>query len=407
MIPDGQKLQAKVWQMTDFMLKTDTVSMPTYGFTQALLGHITDPRLGKSEAGFALEVLPLAFGYDFEVGYDSITYDSVFITLNFSGKYGSDKTPMEVEVYELKEALPDSTNFHAASNLTPGSNYIDKFVDYDNPIQVGTNPITLDSTSIRVRLNDAFRDKLYTLANPDTTEDDYKSSLYGFYIRVKSDNGGGIVYSSFVYDPSDYYTAAVPFMWAYYHYSYENDSSQVRDSIGVFPYYTSVYEKRMNVFRHDYQALSNSSDILYLQGMCGVVTKFTIDTSIVKEWTKRNGHLAINRAQLIFPVADPTDWRELDKYPTQLRFFSNVDSMSYERDMQLVSSSYDGNLDRSHMYYSLNVTHFFNDVMNKKRSGMYLAPYSTTSSANSAFLTNFSGVPKPRLIITYEEIKDK
>jgi hypothetical protein len=309
---------------------------------------------------------------------------------------------MDVEVYELTKPLPDSVSFHAVSEID-GTNYIDSFVDYDKPI--GTSMVALDSTYVSIRLNDDFCKKLYNLAHPDIKEEDYKNGFHGLYVRVKEGSGGGIMYSNFVYNPADYYASPVPLLWTYYSYEYDG-----RDSVPYpYLYYTSVYEKRMNVFRHDYKALNKNTDTMYLQGLCGVATKFTIDTDVINAWTKKGSndekHYAINRAQLIFPVVDATNWRELDKYAERLRFFSHPDSIGYERDAWLTTM--DGSLDRSHMYYSLNVTHFFYDVMKGKRNGMYLTPYSTTSSANSAFLNNLSGTSKPRLVITYEEIKTR
>ncbi|MDR3189042.1 MAG: DUF4270 domain-containing protein [Prevotellaceae bacterium] len=412
-VPPNQKLKVEVRDASGFFtMKNITLdsTMSTSSFSTAMLGRLDDARLGKTAAGFAAQFLPASYTFEFEAGVTG--FDSVFLILGFSSTYGSDNTPMTVEVYELNSDISIDSTYYGKPEVAESVSKMDV-----NLAENSGSSVTDKSTSVRVRLDTAaqlFSKSLSNrLLNHTSSADSFLTYFKGLYVKVKDNEGGGCVKSvSLVNSTSSYASSAIV---AYY--TYDSDGDGVKDSVTSFSYHVFNYTPRFNVFKHENSNLLSDNSMLYMQGLVGVATQLTINPDSVKAWTgvgdaKKN--YAISRAELVLHVQDTSDYDKLNSYATQLQCIveaSSSTSGKYAaiRDMYAsdgsFSSAFGGAINRSLMQYSLNVTLYFNNaVKGGATSPMIIIPYGYTSDASSVLINNTS--KKPQLKITYVEIKE-
>jgi hypothetical protein len=406
-LPPNQELKVQVRDATGFftMKNVRLDSMPTSSFSIATLGRLNDDRLGKTSAGFAAQFLPASYSFEFEEGVTG--FDSVCFVLGFSSTYGSDNTPMTVEVYELSEDLSIDSVYYGTPDV---ANRISKSVNV-----AASGSITAESSSARIKLTDS--DELFDrLFSHTSSADSFLTCFKGLYVKVKDDEAGGCIKSVSLVNNMSSYSYASSAIVAYYHYEYTDSDSIKRDSVTSFTFHAFSTTPRFNVFEHNNDHLKSATDTLYMQGLLGVATQLEVREDSLAAWTgtgaeKKN--YAISRAELVLHVLDENDYATLDAYATQLQCIVELSSSAsakyaaigdmYASDGSL-SSAFDGALNRSLMQYSLNITHYFNSaVKSGAASPLILIPYSYTSDASSALVNNTD--KKPQLKITYVEIK--
>ncbi|MDR1021902.1 MAG: DUF4270 domain-containing protein [Prevotellaceae bacterium] len=413
-IPDNQQLQIQTLNATGFftMETVELDSMPTSSFGTAMLGRMDDSRLGKTSAGFVVQLQPATTSYPFE---DSVTkFDSVVLILGFSSTYKGDKMPeepMNVEVYELKTDLSIDTTYYGTPSVAESvSNMAINLA--------ASGSISAASATARVKLTDSGNlfDRLF---NHTTDADTFLTYFKGMYVKVDDGAGGSIKSVSMVNTSSEYASSALV---AYYHYAHtDDDGVTTKDSVKSFTFHAFNTTPRFNVFWHGNDHLrsdtsTNTNTTLYMQGLAGVATRMAINKDSLEAWTgvgDKKRHYAISRAELVLHVSDENNYTALDKYSTQLQCIVEASSRTNGkyaaiRDMYAsdgsFSSSFDGALNRSLMQYSLNITHYFNSVQKGATQPLLMVPYGYTSDASSVLIDNT--INKPQLKITYVEIKE-
>ncbi|MDR1415887.1 MAG: DUF4270 domain-containing protein [Prevotellaceae bacterium] len=406
-IPPNQQLQLYMRDATGFFTMQTVAldSMSTSNFNAAVLGRMDDPRFGKTTAGFAVQLLPATYTHTFEEGVTG--FDSVVLILGFSSTYGSDKTPMDVEVYELSADLSESETYYGTPSVA------ESLSNMATNLAVGVDSINAASVTARIKLTD--NNNLFSrLFSHTNNADSFLTNFKGVYVRAGSGAGGSIKSVSMVNTSSEYAASALV---AFYHYTYTDPNDEVvKDSVTSFTFHSFSATPRFNVFWHDSSLLQGAADMLYMQGLAGVATQMTISKDSVEAWTgigDKEKHYAISRAELVLHVVDTSDYAALDMYSTQLQCIVEASSREngkyaaiwdmYASDGSF-SSSFDGALNRSLMQYSLNITHYFNDVVKGNIRPLLIVPYAYTSDARSVLIDNKN--VKPRLKITYVEIKD-
>lgn len=295
---------------TDFM---DTVTIEAYSVledtinttntTANILGHISDPIFGNSDAGiytqFALSGSAVNFGENPKV-------DSVVLTLQLSGYYGDTNSRVDIRVHELTESLNSETNYFQTSTVA----YDPTILNYStNGYTIRPNTSVVVDTSIfnahlRIRLTQQFGQ--YLLNHQYELNNDLPSFLKGLYIEAVGHTGtrGYMLITSM--------TSALSGITLYYH---NNSESNMR-------YTFSCNDKcvRFTHLDHDYAA-SNSSDfvqevlqgqqqlgrkVLYIQGGGGVKTRITFPY-LEKSFEKYNQRVAIHKAELVITNVDPQE----------------------------------------------------------------------------------------------------
>lgn len=408
-LPPNQELKVQVRDATGFitMKNVELDLMSTGSFSVATLGRLDDARLGKTNAGFVAQLLPASYSFTFEDGVTG--FDSVCLVLGFSSTYGSDKTPMTVEVYELKDDLSIDSVYYGKPTFAAG-------ISKSSNLSSGDS-ITAESTSARIRLKDS--DGLFNrLFSYTTSADSFLTYFKGLYVKVDDGTGGCIKSVSLVNNLSSYSYASSALV-GYYHYKYtDSDTGEEKDSITSFTFHVFNTTPRFNVIAHPngHHLTQGAADMLYMQGLLGVVTQLEVSGDSLAKWTGTGDEkksYAVSRAELVLHVQDTTDYAALDAYATQLQCIvkhTTDTSLTYAaiRDMYAsdgsFNSAFDGAINRSLMQYSLNLTHYFNAAAKDGSARpLLLIPYDYTTDARSVLVNNTSH--KPQLKITYVEIK--
>ncbi|MDR0712420.1 MAG: DUF4270 domain-containing protein [Prevotellaceae bacterium] len=411
-IPPNERLKVQTRDATGFlrMANIPLDSISTSSFSTAVLGRTNDARLGKTTAGFVAQFLPASYTFTFEDGVTK--FDSVCLILGFSSTYGSDKTPMNIEVYELETGISIDSAYYEAPEVA-------KRVagDVDLAAGNGNGPINAESSMMSIRLTNS-EDLFNRLFSYTSSADSFLTYFRGLYVKVDDNAANGCIKSvSLVNTSTSYASSAIV---AYYTYTYTDDEGVEKDSLTSFTYHVFSSTPRFNVFDHDNSHLQSATDTLYMQGLAGVVTKMTISQDSVEAWGREIGaekkNYAISRAELVLHVQDEADYAALDLYATQLQGITLSSSGTNGKyaaiwDMYAgdgsFSSIFDGALNRSQMQYSINITHYFNTVMKDgETSPLILMPYDYTSDARSVLINNKDEEKKPQLKITYVEIKE-
>jgi hypothetical protein len=355
--PPGDKINfgyTDTTKVTAYTVRED--SLRTDEISLYLLGSYTDSVFGRTDAGiFAQPLLPSS---NVNLG-DSLSVDSIVLTLGYTGLYG-DSFPAQVfHVYKLTEDM----HFDSAY-------YSNRVFSYD-PSEVGSATITPaphDSIpQLRIRLSNQFGDEFRDMSNNGqlTTNANFLTLFKGLYIKTDPViSGGGIFYVNLLTSLSK--------LTLYY-------SSGADDSLSFsFPFTTE--SARMTHFAHDYslspiqQQLNdslNGDSLVYVQSMAGVKTKIRFPN--LKNYIS-NGMIAVNKAELEITVTSNSNNRFAA--PDKLLILGvNADGKPVFLPDQLESSSYyGGNYSSSDRKYKFNIARYVQNVLaGIPDYGLYLA----------------------------------
>lgn len=260
-------------------------SLDVNAATVGLLGSLNDPFLGYTNASFyqpfRLNNNNLTFGDT------TITLDSIVLMMEYFDVYGDWRTRQTVEVFEVTEALPDSTTY--------------SFQAFDvDPTIIGTKTFSPDfrdtieadgvryAPSLRMRLSNTFGQKFIEASGTTdyATNEDFREFFKGLYITTSRGGGGkGLV----AFDP---YQTGIR-LSLYYH---------VLDSAARY-HFTAEPTQVVNRYQHDYRnsVLNQAGDsLVVIQGLAGVNSKFTVPN------IKNLGDIIINKAELVITVLPST-----------------------------------------------------------------------------------------------------
>lgn len=407
-IPNDQQLQVELLDATRFCsmrtVKIDSIS--TANFSYGMLGIHEEPRLGRTVAGFATTFIPREYGYDF--GDTVHGFDSVYLQLAFAAPYGYglDKSQMEIEVYELTATLTDSA-FYGVEDYNASTKLIDGMIGAKVSVDGSITTLNYDSTWAYIKLDASLLPKLWSnMSSADT----FKAAFKGLYVTVKDNGGGCMKYVDIVNTSSSSPASALIAM-------YHTDDTTTQ----AFTYHvyssSSLNTPRFNYIRHtsynDDKISQLDNGMLYMQGLAGVVTELQFHQDSIQSWideknVARNG-IAVNRAELILPVEDSTNYTYLDNlYSTTMSAMQRLEGGGYATTFDASSynvTAFGGSLNRSMMQYALGITNTFNDaLLRKSTTPVLLTPSNYANTASSIFISNRAG-RKPQLKIWYSEVK--
>ncbi len=280
-------------------------SLNTTGTPYHVLGSHNDPIFGLSKASIYTQVRPAALSPGFGT---NPTIDSVVLSLAYAGYYADIMKlggEQSFSVHRLLEGMNDTLTY-----------YSDDTLDYQKlPLGTFTGLVeTRDSVSIngvneppqmRILLNESFGQEILNSTSLSSDEN-FLADFKGFYITPATQNLSTGAGSLLYIDPESAYTKLI----VYYH----NDSVAAATP---FNFVVNEITKRFNNFTHDY---SNAFDInaqladstlgadkLYLQSLASLKAKITFPH--LDNFLANGQEIAINKAELIFPVADNTTER--------------------------------------------------------------------------------------------------
>ena len=292
---------------------TDTVRLQAYSVLEDtinttklsanILGHLSDPVFGNSEAGIYTQLSLAGDAVNFGT---SPVIDSVVLTLQISGYYGDTNSVVGIRVHRLAESLDSETSYYQNSTASFDPTALNHSLA-GHTLKPNT-PVVVDTGSynahLRIRLSQQFGQEL--LNHQDDLNNDLKGYLPGLYIEAVSHTGNrGYMFTSNM-------TSALTGVTLYYH----NDSEQNKR-------YTLVCNDKCTRFTHishDYTASQDNNfiqevvhnqhslgqDILYVQGGGGVKTRITFP-NMEKVFEKFNNRVIIHRAELVITNLDPSE----------------------------------------------------------------------------------------------------
>lgn len=254
--------------------------------TLCLLGSMHDPELGYTNAGCYVPFLLKNTNLTFD---DTVTLDSVVLTLWYFSTYGDWRTPQTVEVFEMSEDLIDSV-IYASDKV---------FSVYPDPVGVKTfiprtkDSLTVDGEkippSLRVKLSNSFGQKFIDASGSSSYANDasFKAFFKGLYLSASKTGGGQ---GAVAFNP---YQEGVR-ITLYYHDTQDSTSSY------DFPADAPLV---VNRYSHDYRnsSLNTAGDsLLFLQGLAGQNIKLTVPH------IRSLGNVLINKAELVLTVLPST-----------------------------------------------------------------------------------------------------
>lgn len=287
---------------TDF---TDTITLEAYSILEDtinttnmsanILGHISDPIFGESDAGIYTQLALTGGAVNF--GKHPII-DSVVLTLQLSSYYGDTNSLVGIRVHQLSEDLNSEERYYQNSSV----NYDPTPLNYSlsgYSIQPNTTVVVdtgVYSAHLRVRLKQSFGQEL--LNHQDDLNSDLQSYLKGLYIGAVSHTGscGYMLISSM--------TSALSGIVLYYH----NDSVQgmrytlpCNDNCVRFTHINHQYNSSTsNDFLQEVVQNQHSvgSKVLYVQGGGGVKTRITFPY-LENAFDHIDKRVVIHRAELV------------------------------------------------------------------------------------------------------------
>jgi len=280
-------------------------SLSTTGTTFNILGKYNDPIFGVSKASIYTQLRLSAANPSFGT---NAQLDSVVLSLTYAGYYADIMKlagEQSFSVHRVMEAMLDSTIYFSDDTLDYQKLPIGTFSGLiDTRDSVSINGIN-EPPQMRIRLNDNFGNQLLSSTSL-TSDETFLTDFKGFFITATTQGllpgQGSLLYIS----PASPYTK----MTMYYH----NDDTTAQ---GTFDFKVTASTVRFNNFVHDY---SDAYDInaqfadstlgaerLYLQAMSGLKAKITFP--YLNNLVANGRKIAINKAELIFPISSGTTSR--------------------------------------------------------------------------------------------------
>lgn len=273
--------------------------LKTSNTSQSVIGSMNDPVFGKSVAGVYAQVLLPSNNIDLGRP-DTLSLDSLVLTLDYNGFYGDEAQPMNVKVFQVTQDLNASTEYYSDQNFSFSPISIG---EKDNFIpQMKNRMIVLGDTldaHMRIRLSDRVGKWMLGLSQSAglASNASFLNIFKGLFIVGDTSNGFG---NGFAYVNM---TSAISRLTLYYH------SAHIANKKFNFPITTS--STIVNHYQHNFNSTEvadslastfNRDSINYLQSMSGTRTKVTIPN------LKNLGKVLINKAELeITALADPNN----------------------------------------------------------------------------------------------------
>lgn len=382
-------------------LITDTFTLYTYtekidtvsgsGVGKLLLGKMTDPVFGITEASAAVQITLGTFN-NFN---DSLVADSVYLNLSYRDDgqraYGDSTVYQTVNVYRMRENIKYDTIYN--SNLDPN--------DFHQGELLGTADFRTDANPdsiLRIRLDDSWGDFFIHPENPELFEygDDFRELFNGFVLQTEAGNENASVVSLSLNSYSE--------MIVYYHWPSDPDSAREAG------YPITQYCGRINMFTHDYtgtpveDALNNTSnsEYVFVQGMGGL--RMRLEMPFIEKLNEL-GTVAVYKAELLVETADDEGFLE-DQYPSVPAMIVtgiNEDGSYYALPEYSAESGYQSENLSELRQYRFDLAGYIQKVLQGAwpNNGLYIYGAADSQNFYRAVLRGAENQSPIRLIITY------
>ena len=397
--PESEILNANVIDSTTlvtFPLREDSIrSDSRVMLFNNVLGSYIDPQFGLTTAGFYSQFRLTSTNVDFG---QLPQFDSLVLSLAYSGYYGDTNTTQTINVYRMTESIYPDTSYYSNDEFAIDNNPVGTLTFNPKPstkVFVANDTVGV-APHIRIKLDDSFGNAIINagsgvLANNDT----WLQFFPGLFIQTEDVmNNGAMLYIN--------YASAQSKLTVYY------DSSKTYDFV------ISAAAARVNVYEHDYFSLIPFGDSLqggvetYVQSMAGVKTKINLP---YLGYLSHLGPIAVNKAELIIKVINGTT----DVYPPHDRLvLFAADSLGKnvvlpDQISSATSAFFGGEYNAVNKEYVFNIPRYVQQVIDDKRDnyGLYLLASAAASNANRTVIGGGSAQSQAqmKLRITYTKIQ--
>ncbi len=381
--------------LTDQKIRVDR---PVYN----LLGSITDPIFGRTDAGFAAQ-----FRLPYHPQYPSdAQIDSIVLRMSYKKIYGDIVSEQTFNVYELTGGLDYNAQYLSSYNLRDSigaepigtHTFVPKFI---------TDSLQRDTVQqvISIRLKNSFGNYLLGIDSAQMADNDVFTTVFkGLYVGAAPVPHKGTLLSV---------DAAASMIVLFYH-------DAAHDTLG-FAYRVTANSANVSSYNHDYTSARfkpnldeevNSDSLIYIQPTGGIKSKIMVPS--LSTW-KDSTNFVINKASLTFHADTITS--DFRRYPMPDRLYLKVITDAGEEvfpaDSQLSSSYYDGVYNYTNGTYSFNITQHLQELiieLNKPipllhNNGFYLVHSDRNNSARRVVLKGFGSSKPVELNVTYTRYK--
>ncbi len=390
-------------------LRTSTVKekpLPTTNLDNAVLGRIEDAVYGQSTASFYTEVTLPANDVNFD---DNLAFDSLILTLDYSGDYGDIDEPQDIVVYQLSQKIQDDEEYNSDAAFQTNSNILGRLDDFSPDL---TDSTIIDGETVpghmRIRLDqDKFVGKTFIkrVENGFVDKEDFTNYLQGFYVAVDTAQGTGksVVYFDLASSQSK--------LTLYYKDGNNNPKT-----------FDFVIDETdwVNHYAHDYSGSSaasllsggqKSDSLTMIQGLLGLKTKIEVP------YLKNLDNILVNKAELTLTVADdPTP--DSDEFPAPValrpqRVGTNNENLNIQDNFDpdyLGGNIFSGtnSLGNNVNRYKFNLARYFQRAINGKvkNRGIFLITRDFNAIADRVILNGANNSANgAKLKLTYTKIE--
>jgi hypothetical protein len=392
-------------------------SLQTIFSGSLVVGSYKDPDLGLVEASSAFQVIPSFSSGNFGDNPVAKSLKMYVLVGDKSFFYERDQyVPQNFYVYKLTKDLDSTVSYN---NSITDSDYEPSQINLGGSMYFGGDSLVMDiSLNYAQELLSANQLERDSLAH-------FLKKFKGLY--MKSDPlPGSLEGGRFnIINPLDIY-----FIMEYRHV----DASNNIDKDSIITYYVSDSYPYVNRFTHSSGSLasSNPQNKLYIEGFAGL--KPYIDFKEVKasieSWAALNNtdpaKIVIAKAEMRMTFEYPEDYTRFTYYPSQLflctreeRGTGDKKTIIYDPLEDISYYETNGSINRSLLYYSLDISSYLQRVLQGKHTGKsletYLFPilkqsdyysgavyYYVQNTLYGKAVLNGRGVTrKPKLVLTY------
>ncbi len=382
---------------TSLTLSTDNrsnLNADSLGFNDDVaIGYITDPEFGTTTANAYFSVNLLSYGkYPFIAKRDSVTVDSVVLSLSYRGVYGDSTSTQGITVYEI----PQNANFSdtafykfngsdiAVSNTLGTKSF--KASELDDSILVKTMPDTVvrkTANVLRVLIDASLGTRLKNLDSAGLSNDTLlKKQFKGFGIRASA-TGNSLSYFNLV-DASKskliiYYRAKIngrdsaTTTELYHSPIYPPGSSAISFTPPNFRNGQANIVKRVPAAGFASNLATTIDPVIYLQSTPGSITSISIPgLSTLGNKIIHRAELLINRVSTS-PTFTPPGLLFLDHFRKDTGFTFHTD-MPLDQNLTYDPFGFGGIL-KSNDTYSFNITRYVQGIVTRNEPNDTLRLY--------------------------------
>ncbi|MFH2094095.1 MAG: DUF4270 family protein [Bacteroidota bacterium] len=371
-------------------------SLNTNNNSASLVGSYNDPVFGRTYASFLAHLRLSSNNVNFHRSTSTVA-DSLILYINVAGYFGDGNSKQIIRVYRMNNAISTDSIYY--SDINP-RNY------YDGSGLIGTDVLAPENdTMIKINCSGLMQEFM----NADTLNfidnDAFLEYFKGIVVTTYDPyNEPGGTNSCILY--CDLLSSSTK-MIMYFH-----------DTVSYsFPFIINDNSERINAFEHDYSSVifRNNIDnfaledsVIYLQGMGGVKGKIVFPG--ITGW-RSMANIVIHKAELLINIETNESSAGLYDVPGRLTLRAINDDGTTSLLLDDPANNQYGNYfggyyDDDEMYYKINITRYFQNLLGGKYSdnGLYLFPYDKRITANRVVVTSGSHTKRMKLMVTYTKL---